>query len=318
MMAATNLREGFTRPIFIVGCERSGTTLLRAMLNAHPHLAIPYEAARFSVLASAAAPWTAVWTRSTVRAAIATFLSHPKVAFWGLDGEEIFGEVTRLGDVRYPDLLAAVYGSYARRQGKVRWGDKTPGNTFELPNLARAFPRAQFVHIVRDGRDVCLSWAHVDWAQYDVTTAARRWRQWVWSAYRPGERLGPRRYYAVRYEDLIRAPRATLEGVVRFLGEPFAEQMLSYHAGAGLIPEHRRPFHRLLFTPPDPSRLFVWKREMSLTSVVQFERIAGPTLARYGYEITPVMRRQVARSVVAQRIRQRVRDAVGAWRGARR
>jgi len=95
----------------------------------------------------------------------------------------------------FSDLLEVVYRTLARKRGKSRWGDKTPFNTFNMRELIKAFPNAQFIHIVRDGRDVHLSWREVDWCKgRDVRTSAEKWRGWVWSAYRPGKLLNKEKW----------------------------------------------------------------------------------------------------------------------------
>ncbi|MDP3722831.1 MAG: sulfotransferase [Candidatus Omnitrophota bacterium] len=277
---------GASRPVFIVGCQRSGTTLLRAMLNAHPRIAIPYEAHQFSKMLSTEHPWNATWTRDQVTRPIEEFLSHPKPSQWGLTPAAVQQELRPVDTFRFSDILRAIYAAYARKEGKPRWGDKTPSNTFELPYLLREFPEAQFVHIVRDGRDVFLSWCKVDWARYDVVQAAKRWRHWVHEAYELGETLGSAQYLQLRYEDLVRDPRGHLHTICRFLGEFFDERMLTYHKECNLVPEPRRQFHQLLSSPPDASRTYTWMRQMPRADVKRFERIAGLTLIKYGYPVS--------------------------------
>lgn len=225
----------FQNPIFVIGCVRSGTTLLRAMLNAHPNIAIPYEPVSFSRIISTRSPWSCRWTRKDVHQPIEEFLAYPAVQFWKLGVSAVLAELGEGEVFGYGDMLRAIYSAYARRAGKPRWGDKTPSNTFELPYLVREFPEAQFVHIVRDGRDVFLSWCKVDWARYDVVQAAKRWRHWVYEAYELGETLGSTQYLQLRYEDLVRDPRSHLQAVCRFLREPFDERMLDYHQEQHLL-----------------------------------------------------------------------------------
>lgn len=283
-------RTPMGRPMFIIGCERSGTTLLRAMLNAHPHIAIPYEAQRFSKLLMGRSPWTQVWSRDEAIAPIQQILANPRVSFWAPTPAQVLYELDGQPTIRYDELLRAIYAAHARRERKSRWGDKTPRNTFDLPHLITAFPDAQFLHIVRDGRDVYRSWATVDWAGYDVATAAKRWTQWVGAADEPGEGVGPQRYHVLRYEELIEQPLQVLQRVCHFLGEAFSDRMLHYHEQQGLVPEEQVKFHTGLTEPLDASRVQRWKHAMSPADVATFERIAGPTLVKYGYELTHVSR----------------------------
>lgn len=276
------------RPVFVVGCDRSGTTLLRAMLTAHPHIAIPYEGARFKHVLPK--PWGGIWHRVWPRAeaeyVIDVFLARPKVRFWHLTHDAVSSELGDSESVRFADILAAAYRAYARREGKPRWGDKTTKNAFDLQRIARAFPNAQFVHIVRDGRDVYLSQLKVDWKSRGLGEAAEWWSRWVWAACGPGERLGPERYHQLRYEDLLARPAEELAKICGFLGEPFAPEMLEYYSQEGLVPEHQRlGVHRLVSTPPDRSRAFRWRHDLSVAEQQTFASIAGPTLIKYGYRV---------------------------------
>jgi hypothetical protein len=206
---------------------------------------------------------------------------------------------------RFADIIRAAYSAYAKKEGKPRWGDKTPPNAFDLPDLMRDFPDAQFIHIVRDGRDVCLSWAEVDWVKLDVRKAAKRWVRWVRAASHPS-RLGPTQYYELRYEDLVQEPRRVLEAVCRFLGEPFDERMLEYHQQEHLVPEERRKFHTRLSQPPDASRVFRWRKEMSASNVRRFEAVAGSLLLRFNYEVSSPWRLPSYTHLVICRVGERV------------
>lgn len=306
------------RPIFIIGCVRSGTTLLRAMLTAHPRIAIPYEAHAFSRIVSVPSPWSHRWSRAEVVGPIGEFLAHTAVRFWKLDVAQVLAELPSAASYRYGEILQAIYSAYATREGKPRWGDKTPGNSFEIHHLTAAFPDAQFVHITRDGRDVYLSLRAVSasgerWALpwRDVTSAAKKWAWRERCAYQAGEPLGPGRYYRLRYETLAQDPSAALREVCRFLEEPFDARMLTYYKTHGLVPAHGATRkHRLLAQPPDPTRMYRWKREMAPADVRVFERLAGSALVKYGYDVSPSMRWRARAHLAAQTIRQPLKDLV--------
>lgn len=293
-----------TSPIFIIGCERSGTTLLRAMLNNHPNIAIPYEAGQFSNMVSFACPWSKRLSKDAATSMIREILNHPKVHLWNIEETQVLKELGQQADeFSYGDVLSAIYMTYARREGKSRWGDKTPVNTFDLPEIIKAFPTAKFIHIVRDGRDVYLSWAKAEWARHGLRKAARKWKGWVWSAYRHGERLGHRHYLLIRYEDLVREPHRELLRICEFLGEPFFETMLSYYEKGDIIPERDRSFHQLLTRPPETSRIFAWKRTLTQEERNDFEKIAGSILLRYGYEVSETVYWRAQFSLLLQRIK---------------
>lgn len=290
-------------PIFIVGCERSGTTLLRVMLDNHTNIAIPYEAERFSKLVSVQDPWKYSWDKEDVISIIEEVLCVPKIAFWGINKDEVLAELGNADVYSYSDILKALYQANARKHGKKRWGDKTPVNTFELFNIIKAFPDAQFIHIVRDGRDVYLSWTKAPWAKLNLIKAAYKWKRWVMAAYRFGECLSDGQYLEIRYEDLISDPEKILRKICTFLEEPYVSELLEYDKRTDYVPGNDMTFHSLLSNKPDPSRIFNWKRVLAPIEQAHFEALAGSILLKYGYEISGKMIKRVRFYFFQQRLK---------------
>src|SRR5205807_5792933 len=104
---------------------------------------------------------------------------EPETFDWSLPADTIRKFVARRSPANYPELVDAVFAAFAQSQGKPRWGDKTPNNVLHLPLLSRLFPDAQFVHIVRDGREVAASLAEQSWWRSSAGEAARWWRECV-------------------------------------------------------------------------------------------------------------------------------------------
>src|SRR5205085_5760276 len=136
--------------VFVVGCARSGTTLVRSLLDSHPELAVPGE--------SYFVPWLAerfeVWDEARFLDEVTT---HPRFLEWGLGRDVVAAELARSAAATYADGVRAVYRCYAAAEGKPRYGDKTPGYVFTLALLGDLFPEARFVQVVRDGRDAAVS-----------------------------------------------------------------------------------------------------------------------------------------------------------------
>jgi sulfotransferase family protein len=208
------------RPFFVVGCPRSGTTMLRLMLDAHPRIAIPPESHFVGGL-------TLRRLRLGKRPlrALELALAHTELHEWDADPALLRASVEAARPRTLADMLRALFGAYAEAQGKARWGDKTPGYVRRLPALARLFPDALFVHLIRDGRRVAASLGEVPWGPASAASAARWWRQRVRKGRRAGRHLGPERYLEVRYEDLVDDPQAALRRVCAFLGEEFDDAM---------------------------------------------------------------------------------------------
>jgi hypothetical protein len=266
---------------FIVASPRSGTTLLQAMLNAHPELAVPPEAHFLVPLARLVRH-----TDGLVDAGHLTRLlaGRELFALWALPQEEVESALREARPTTYPEAMRAVYALYARRQGKRRYGDKTPKHVENLSFLAEAFPEARFIHLIRDGRDVTSSFLAHRLGPRNAAEGAIRWRRTVAGGRRDGRRLGPERYFEVRYEELVEDPRRHLQAVCGFIDLEFDDAMLSYHRDAErLLPNPRlRSLHTNLSLPPR-SGLRDWRREMTPSQVAVFEALAGDLLQELGY-----------------------------------
>jgi hypothetical protein len=280
---------------FVVGVPRSGTTLLRLMLDAHPDMAVPPETYFvpdvLRLCGDGGAPAPDV---------LALLTSSQRWGDFGLDPESVAQRLPRERPVRRAEALRAFYGAYAQRAGKPRWGDKTPVYLKHMKRIARALPEARFVHIIRDGRDVALSVTGLMFGPDSVEEAARRWRRKLERA--RAQAPGLPHYTEVRYEDLVERPEPTLRGVCEYLELGWDPAMLEYHRhaaeriaaiarprerpGREPIPEGYGPsIHTLTSEPPRQERVGRWRTEMSPEDRAAYERTAGELLARLGYEV---------------------------------
>jgi len=284
----------------IVGAPRSGTTLLRLMLDAHPELAIPPETG-FLAEASALRLSEPHLDADFFLDAITNF--PPEMPTWqdfGITAEEFRDELNRIQVFGVADGFRAFYRSYARRFGKGRWGDKTPGYVLHITDIEKTLPEAHFIHIIRDGRDVSLSWRQYWFApSQEMKILAGHWQHYVAEGRRQGSRC--RHYIEVRYEALVRRPAEVLKEICAFLGLPYVSQMERYHetarerlcehrerrnrAGVVVVSrEERIRQQRLVTEPPDPSRIHAWKETMAPGERNDFEEVAGPLLRDLEYE----------------------------------
>lgn len=294
-------------PVLVLGVSRSGTTLLKEMLDRHSELAIPSESYFVPQL------WDRHGDRSSPEEIVEDLGRIPRVREWGVFPEDVR---TRLpARAGFNDVVDAAYRAYAESRGKRRYGDKTPAYMQHLSLLGRVFPAAQYVHIVRDGRDAGLSFMAMKRKPRFNLGRPRRlvefacaWRLEVEDAQRFGAELGAGRYLELRYEDLVAEPEARLREVSAFLGLAFEPAMLEYHRDVdpGRLQDHPR-----LAEPPrkDVRR---WREQMQSRDVELFEAIAGELLSRLGYE------RRFARPSGAVRARAAVelaayRTRLGVW-----
>ncbi len=277
--------SGSKSPIFIVGVHRSGTTLLRFMLSSSPRLYIPPES-DFIPRFFGSNPTGTLSEARIAHLLDVIFGRYRLVKEWQGERPTVQQFVAAMPGRTPADFLDTLYGTYARQHGAARWGDKTPIYASYVDLIHEIFPTAQFVHIVRDGRDVALSmldkWAHE--IHIDVYFSTRNWVRRIRQAQASGARLGPDLYYELRYEDLVADPEAELRPLCDFLDEPFLPQMAEPHR-LGRRQFDEGDFHAALRRPPSTARIARWRDEMPAPDQRLFQRIAGPLLAELGYEV---------------------------------
>ncbi|MGO9239261.1 MAG: sulfotransferase family protein [Bryobacteraceae bacterium] len=264
------------RPIFIVGCPRSGTTLLRNLLSSHPHLTFPEES---HFIPEFYRGYGNPRDEAQARMLAERVLSLQWVSRWGLELE-----AQSFADCRsFRELLCRLYEAWARRENKPRWGDKTPNYVTEIPLLVTLFPGARIIHIYRDGRDTALSWIRIRYQPQNVYTAARLWKSFVGSGRQAGAALPRETYLEVCYEKLLEQPRETMQRVCEFIGEPFDEAVLGFsrrkpdlHTGAMERHSSRQEIR--------PGNRGKWRKQMLPRDRVVFESVAGDLLEALGYE----------------------------------
>jgi hypothetical protein len=276
------------RPFFIVGVHRSGTTLLRYMLSSHSRIYIPPESdfVPYFFLCDPAGELS----RARIAEMLDTIFNRYRfVGEWQGDPPDVDEFVTSMPDRTPAAFLDTLYGAYARQNGAARWGDKTPIYASYLDLIHQILPQAQFIHIIRDGRDAALSMLkkyEADEFHVDIFFAARNWVRRIRKAQAVGARLGPELYREVRYESLVEDPESELQAVCDFLGEALEPAMLDHHRLASQREAPDSHFFDTVRKPVTSQRVGRWRTEMSPADVRLVQRIAGPLLVELGYELT--------------------------------
>ena len=281
----------------IIGSPRSGTTLLRLMLDAHPDLAIPPETG-FLVPCTTLGDEGAVSREDFFQTVSRYPAEAPGWHDFQISQDTFRAALLAIEPFTVADGIRAFYRLYASRFDKSRWGDKTPLYCMHVQSIEALLPEARFVHIIRDGRDVALSLRSMWFAPgRDIETLATHWRQCVTTGRQQGARC--RHYMEVRYEQLVEDSRKVLSEICAFLALDFDDRMLRYHELAPeRLREHQgrhRPDGSVVVTheqrlgqqyrttqPPDASRVSVWKQEMPRDEQQRFEAIAGDVLGEFG------------------------------------
>jgi Sulfotransferase family len=281
-----------TRPIFVVGAVRSGTTLVRYMLCSHPRIYLTPESnfiPRF--FGSRPTGELSAATADRIFAGIAEYKP-----FWR-DWE---GAPPDWRDVVKPNttltagsLLSGLYGAYAQQYGAPRWGDKTPGYVAHLELLSRIFPRCQFIHVMRDARDAVTSQLETyrgrRFFYMDPYYAARTWNEQLRAGMRFGRSLPRGRYHEVRYEDVTSTPEPVLRQLCAFLDEDYDANMASPYLEARRH-HHSQGIHRSVRKPVSTGSVGRWRRDLAAEDQRVVQPLVSALLRELGYPVEDVGR----------------------------
>jgi hypothetical protein len=237
-------------------------------------------------------------------------VDHKRWGDFHLDATELRARFDALDPVTAADAIRAFYLLYAEREGKSRYGDKTPGYVKEMRRIQRVLPEARFVHIIRDGRDVSLSHLRMNWGPETYAESARLWRNRI----RKARKMAPsvEHYMEIHFEELVADTEGVLRRICEFIELDFDPAMLDYHERAEErlaekareLPRKNRPpqpaaarleSHRLAKEPPRSDRVGMWRERMTAEEVAEYEAVAGDMLVELGYELASEAGEQRAR-----------------------
>lgn len=273
------------RPIFVVGCPRSGTTMLSLMIHAHPRLAMPPET-RFLVR---------TWRKRKSFGDLTIPANHlelarscvrtgSKVREMGLDPQEIVDTIM-LAPPTIGSAFGAVFKMFADQHGAARWGDKRPQYFSEVDVLLRLFPDAQIVHIVRDGRASVASLKKMPWWPYDSIASMATWSQAEYCSRRNAKRLPKDVFHVMRYETLVADPEPELRKLCDFLDEDFDPAMLEPHEVSHVVPE-RKTWHEALKQSVSTDRVESWRTGLEPWELGLMETVLRRKLPHWGYQLS--------------------------------
>jgi protein-tyrosine sulfotransferase len=259
-------------PIFIGGFTRSGTTLLRYIIDSHPHITCGPESKNFIPE-----------LRLCIDKILGSDILKKSLKNFMLTEGDIYRFVGR-------EPISSFFDPTRIFQNKLRWASKTPTNCLHFDFLGRAFPDAYFILMIRDGRDCVCSLDKVEWAgriladQCAFDSATRSWAEWTTTAMTHGQNL--ERYIEVHYESLTSNPRIEIQRILDFLEEPWHDNLLAHFK--------RSYVHEVLADerntegakkPIETTSVGRWQIEMTEKQVKRFCTIAGSLLQELGYEV---------------------------------
>jgi hypothetical protein len=298
-------------PIFIVGAPRSGTTLLQRMLRSHPRISSPTGESHFFIpLLRDEARFGDLSQVENVRALLEQM--HERWAeFLDTDFHGVKFEIDSMANAihargarRMSEVLDALFRINAEGEGKARWLDKTPYYIHHIPALLMTYPDAQFVHIIRDGRDAVLSMLEraVDIRVFNVAAGAKLWKHYVEAGRSAGKQLAPHQYMELRYEDILGEPVTSVRMLCEFLGEEFSDKVIDFEKSCD--PKTKTPLLKQGLLESNREK---WRISMSPRQIRTLESSAGDTLQACSYELAYPFRPLNPFDRIVNEVHQRVK-----------
>jgi hypothetical protein len=289
-IAATSEVNRSVNPfLFMAGCLRSGTTLARRLFDAHPELAVVHETQWLPRLFERRRGLTneGLVTPDLVRRLVA----HPRFARLEMEPFEVEELIRKTRPLTYAEFVSRLFDLYGHKHGKPLVGEKSPGYVRHIATLNQLRPKARFVHVIRDGRDVglsILSWKKrhkladfSTWSLDPVATVALWWEWHVRMGREDGGDVGASQYRELYYETLVMRPALECKEVCVWLGLNYDESMLAFHQGQRIRGKGRAARGPGL---PVTAGLRSWKSQMARPDVVRVEAVCGDLLEDLGYE----------------------------------
>ena len=285
---------------FIIGNPRSGTSLFRLLMTSHTRVHIPPECGFALWWSEKYGRWNIDANMLNLDSFLDDLFSAKKFEFWNAKRDDLKANIQSKLPKNYVELCQSIYSYHAKKSGKENCvlGDKNNFHLKHILDLNEMFPSPKFVHIIRDGRDVATSYKAMSTIEtnseyrpklpYSMENIAKEWYQNI-SVIREGlSRLNPSQVLEIRYEDLVKETKVTLERVCKHLELSYEEKMLEYYLAneeKRLEPTEFMPWKARTLGKVDDSAIGKWK-DLPLKDLQVFEHICGDVLKTYRYELS--------------------------------
>jgi hypothetical protein len=265
-------------PIFIVGPERCGTTLMSALLGRHSAVAATPEMHFLYDGAMAKTPRR----HQTHDLLLERWWASERAGDFKLERDALRRRFEGYPPT-YPCLLRSLLEEYGQGEGKSRSAEKSPHHIFHASTIFDWFPEARMVGIVRDGRDAVLSLMKARWAHYNMRLHSIVWRHVVKESLALKQRF-PDRYMQIRFEDVLQEPVKTLGQIMKFVDLDFEPAQLDPSQATGVVPDWEREWKGKVDQQLDASRVYAWKQTTTDEERWLMNSIMGPYLRRLDYD----------------------------------
>jgi len=275
---------------FIVGRPRSGTTLLRTLLDSHTNTIVPPEC-QFIINLYPRYGKITHWNSKTLEKFYNELVRQWLFDLWPVDKEKLHKQLLSCtGEYSYGTICKVVYSSYQSifpHDQILSIGDKNPGYTIYTPKLLKIFPEARFIHIIRDYRDNFLSIRNVDFELPYISLTVSKWKLFI-KKFRKAAFRHPGTHMEVRYEDLAHEPEKEFEKICHFLAIPYSASPLDFYQrkeeAMKIYPkEIMEKYQSSLFNKVNTSRIGLWESSLSATEIKVADAVAGKYAEMAGY-----------------------------------
>ncbi len=287
----------FEPSIFVVGCPRSGTTLLQQLLDAHPRIAITPETHFMPEIWYHRQQFGDITSETGFHELVDYVRKRPEFGDLNISSEE-FRQRAVAGERSFRSVFCALLEMYGEKSGKPIIGEKTPDHFRFIPTLAEWFPNARFVNIIRDPRAVACSWRSLPWSTGSIRGDALAWRDQQGVLRRQARRYRAR-MISIKYEDLVSQPELTMSKVFEFLSvAKVSAEQLAAGMSKSCFDVRREPWKQNNLKEISAAPTARWRQELTPQEVQAVESVVGDYMVLRGYQLCSGFWLPVARSIM--------------------
>jgi tetratricopeptide (TPR) repeat protein len=276
-------------PFFIVGCGRSGSTLVRSVLNTHQKISIPPENITLANMIKTYNELNFVAWEDVVGATIDEFKDNPQYSFWEIDLKKLRKNLIDLneGERTLRKLIDVIYLTFAQNNfpQATMWGDKTPLNSLNISLIDQVFNNAKYIHLIRDGRDVVSSYLNSTTYVNKVENACKRWLNHINKVEQLGKIKNENNYLELYYEDFVSNPVQEMKRICNFLNITYHEEMLNYQENLDKLNDTKMKQHSNLKKPINTNSIGKWESNLTNEQKRVVKSMLNSDLIKWGYDV---------------------------------
>ena len=271
------------QPIFIVGVPRSGTTLVRLILNSHSRIAIAPETHFFRHFWSHRDMYGDLQQDANLQAFWDDFSNSKYFQDFRFKDVQRICDKIFSGERTYKDIFSTLLVEYAKQNGKIRCGEKTPDHLEFAKTILDLYPDAKIIHVIRDPRDVALSFKRIPWGSNYVFSNARLWNRYMDIPKKQNLISNSGSYLELIYEDLVTNSKEMIKVICSFIHEEPEDGMHKFYQSSERYIEKNEPWKNKCLQPLTSSYIGKWKDELSNWEIEQIVIKCGQRMIEKGY-----------------------------------